>query len=225
MAKKSTIAEDNVKPFYYSRNLPHMFEKDKPIFITYRLRFTLPRKVVEELRLKKEKWQNDFNLLDAAEQSDAIMHRDGLFFAWFDELIAKSEDTPNYLLQDEIRAIISESFHYYDSKRYELLAYCIMSNHVHVLIFPLIQASGTIYPYSRIMYTWKRYTSNAINKVLNRSGSIWRYIGYDRMVRDEDELNNVINYIVMNPVKARLVDDWRMWKGTYIKPEFIERIM
>jgi len=29
-----------------------------------------------------------------------------------------------------------------------------------------------------------------------------------------------VYYILMNPVKAGLVDDWRDWPGTYLSPNF-----
>jgi hypothetical protein len=38
-------------------------------------------------------------------------------------------------------------------------------------------------------------------------------------VRDEDELERIVLYIINNPVKAGLVDDWNDWPFTYVNPE------
>jgi putative transposase len=224
MPNSNNISENTVKAFYVSRNLPHMFEVDKPIFITYRLRFTLPKALLVEYNRQKENWQQALQQLDLMEQIKVKANRDGLFFKWYDEMLAKSEDTPQILHREDIRAIISESFLHFDKMRYHLLAYCIMPNHVHVLIYPMIQETGQIYPPARIIYSWKTYTARLINKALNRSGSLWQYSCYDRMVRNEIELGNVLEYIVMNPVKAHLVDDWKRCSGNYVCPELKDGI-
>ena len=94
-----------------------------------------------------------------------------------------------------------------------------MPNHVHVLINPLVQEDGDIFSISRIVYTWKRYTATAINRVLGKKGKLWQKEIYDSLVRDKEDLGKVIGYIVNNPVEANLVEDWRDWKGTYLKDE------
>jgi len=44
---------------------------------------------------------------------------------------------------------------------------------------------------------------------------------FDRLVRDEKELYYVIRYVLMNPVNAGLVENWRDWKYTYCHPDYI----
>ena len=48
-----------------------------------------------------------------------------------------------------------------------------------------------------------------------KDGAFWHHESYDHYVRDE-ELNRIIQYIVNNPVKAGMVEDWRDWKFTYL---------
>jgi len=67
------------------------------------------------------------------------------------------------------------------------------------------------------MHSLKSYTANEGNKILGRSGSFWQRESYDHWVRDEDELERIVNYIRNNPVAAGLTDhahEWR-WSSCY----------
>jgi putative DNA methylase len=50
-----------------------------------------------------------------------------------------------------------------------------------------------------------------LNKVLGRSGQLWQHESYDHWVRDDDELERVVDYISDNPVKAGLVENAYDW--------------
>ncbi|MDD2230912.1 MAG: transposase [Candidatus Cloacimonetes bacterium] len=216
MKRHNTIDVANPKYQYRSRSLPHWFDVDKPVFITYRLRFTLPNVIVQELQKRKTEWFKEIQNLETEAKQTKLASKDGVFFAWFDELITKSIEVPQILHEREITDIIADSFRYFDNIRYQIIAYCIMPNHVHVLISPLKQANGEIYPLSHITYTWKKFTAAAINSFLGKSGNLWQQESYDHLVRDETELEKVIDYIIQNPVKARLVDKWEDWYGTWL---------
>jgi REP element-mobilizing transposase RayT len=219
MTGHNTISQSNFKYSYYSRNLPHLFDIDKPIFITYRLKFTLPKAISEELNQRKTQWFAELQNLDDIEKEQRMLGKDAVFFGWFDELIASSAEVPQILHRPDLAEIIVKSFISYDHKHYELLAYCIMLNHVHVLILPSRQPEGEIYPPSHITYTWKRYTANQINAALNRKGSLWQQESYDHLVMDEPKLNRVLDYIVQNPIMAGLTDRWDKWQYTWIRDD------
>lgn len=53
----------------------------------------------------------------------------------------------------------------------------------------------------------KGASARKINKLRNRIGSIWQNESYDRIIRDEKELNEKLNYMFLNPQKKRLTDD------------------
>ncbi len=67
------------------------------------------------------------------------------------------------------------------------------------------------------MHSLKRYTAYEANQILGRSGAFWQHESYDHFARDEKELERIIKYVLYNPVKAGLVDDWKSWKWTYCK--------
>jgi len=100
-----------------------------------------------------------------------------------------------------------------------------MSNHVHIVFrhLPENDPNENAYPITEIMASLKKYTARLANLSLNRTGQpFWHPESYDRVVRDSDELYNVIFYTLNNPVKAGLVEHWQDWPNSYCKDEFLE---
>ena len=69
---------------------------------------------------------------------------------------------------------------------------------------------------NKLMKSIKGYSAREANKILGRRGSFWQAESYDHIVRDEDELERIIKYVIYNPVKAGLVDRWEDWEHTYL---------
>ena len=92
-----------------------------------------------------------------------------------------------------------------------------MPNHGHVVCTPLEKDKDSFYSLAEILQSLKRHTARQSNLVLGRSGAFWQDESYDHIVRDEAELERIIKYVIYNPVKAGLVDDWTEWKWTYSK--------
>ena len=73
------------------------------------------------------------------------------------------------------------------------------------------ETADTVSPLSSIMHSLKGYTAHQANKILGRQGGFWQHESYDHWVRDEDELERIVEYIDANPVRARLAPrphDW-----------------
>jgi carbamoyl-phosphate synthase large subunit len=98
------------------------------------------------------------------------------------------------LRMDEPRRIVAEALQFFDGERYELYAACVMPNHVHVLLKPLGE-----HQLPGILDSWKSFTATAINKELDRSGTLWQEEYYDHLVRPGDDFKNQFNYIAENP--------------------------
>lgn len=123
---------------------------------------------------------------------------------------------PGFSLNDEaIAKIVTGAFHYYAGKRYELQAYCVMSNHVHLLIRAVQDDKGGFHLISDTVRLLKSHTAHEINKFLHRTGQFWDDFYFDRIIRDEHDYTNVVNYILMNPVAAGLVDSPGKWRDSY----------
>jgi len=70
---------------------------------------------------------------------------------------------------------------------------------------------------SRIMHGIKSFTAHEINKMLNRKGKVWQDENYDRVIRNEKEFVEKINYIANNPIKAGLADGFEDYKWLCVK--------
>lgn len=115
-----------------------------------------------------------------------------------------------------------------DGERYRLLTYCLMPNHVHLLIESLIietaphHGMSRKYPLTETMRLLKGRTARACNLALNRSGKFWQHESYDHYVRNDEELGRIVAYTLHNPVKAGLAKEWTEWKFTYLNPDLGE---
>jgi REP element-mobilizing transposase RayT len=111
-----------------------------------------------------------------------------------------------FLRDERIAAIMQDTLKHFDGERYQLLCWCIMPNHVHVLI-----EVNEGWSLSKIMHGWRSYTANEANRILGRTGKFWMEEYYDRYIRNDNHLQKTINYILNNPSNAGL-DDWP-WVG------------
>lgn len=189
---------------FHRRNLPHLYYNEGIYFITYRLYGSIP---VYKLKRLGE-------LSDHPIESGYSRYR--RVFNGYDSLLDYSSDGIKYLAQPEIMDICKSSIHFYDGKIYNILCYCIMPNHIH-LVFELLNGSKMV---GDIMGSIKKYSAAKSNKFLNRTGHFWQAESFDRLVRNDVELYFTIRYVLLNPVKAGLTDQWNSWKGTYCPPEY-----
>jgi len=111
--------------------------------------------------------------------------------------------------------IVADALRFYDPERYGLHAWCVMPNHVHILL-----ATNEAHEPGAIVQAWKSFTARKINALLGRSGQLWATDYFDRFMRDETHYQTTKLYIEMNPVKAGLCaapEDWPFgsagWKG------------
>ena len=133
----------------------------------------------------------------------------GKQFAAFDSEFDNRSDGPQWLRNPTVAQLIADALTASDPELYQLHAWVIMPNHVHIVIRPTL-------PLPVIMRRLKGATSRAANQFLNRTGHpFWQYEYYDHCIRTTDELNHVIRYVERNPVAAGLapsIDSYR-WSG------------
>ena len=176
---------------FYRRRLPHWQPDGAPIFLTWRLFGSLPR----NWDLLREAEGRRFVRIDR--EMDAALTGP----TWLkDPLIAES--VANTLLLAER-----------DWKLYDLFAWVVMSNHVHVLLQPHKRLR-------EVTRAVKNTSARKANLILGRSGErFWQPESYDRWVRDSREFDRILGYIEWNPVKAGLVsrpEDWR-WSSARLR--------
>jgi len=219
---------------YYKRHLPHYQPLGYTYFITFRLTGSLPISIIQKLIAERESNLKEIAAIkNLKEKSEKYHAYQTAYFERFDSFLDTYHYGQYWLGQESIATIVKEAFHFYDAKAYDLLCYCIMSNHVHLVMTPIVDRISdptgetisveesrngvSTYIVTKILQDLKRYTAGKCNKILNRTGNFWQYESYDHIVRDENDLIRIINYTLNNPVKIGLVTGWKNWKWSYYK--------
>jgi REP element-mobilizing transposase RayT len=203
---------------FYRRNLPHVQPEGATLFITFRLANSLPQEVIERLRTEKGQVGEKINQIDdERECGKQLFLENWRSFGKWDDSLDSFASGDKHLANQQVAEMVAESLYYRDGIAYDLEAFCIMLNHVHLVCKPLEDANGNHIPLSKIMHSLKRHTARKANQILGRTGAFWQHESYDHVVRNDAELDRIIKYVLNNPVKAGLVDDWTKWKWSYCK--------
>lgn len=141
------------------RRLPHVYAVGRPLFVTWRLAGSLPHN-----------------------RSFPSVLTSGQAFLAMDRILDAASTGPRYLCMPEIGNMVTDAIRYRDRqlRHYELHAFVVMPNHVHLLMTPLVSVS-------RVMQSLKRFTGREGNRILGLTGQpFWQhesYGSYDRLVR------------------------------------------
>lgn len=225
----------------YKRRLPHIHPLKSIFFVTFRLAGSFPKaKLLKHLRKKAlhterlRRFEKTVRNPEETERARAELLRfERAWFVEFEEILDKAVFGPKWLSVAAVRDIVAAEIAKGDGEDYKLYAFCIMSNHVHLVLKPLL-SEADLQERSRegipvqserktlteILRTVKGASARKANLALGRSGRFWAPESYDRFVRSDDELYRTIRYTIRNPVKAGLTESWKDWKGTYLKDEY-----
>ena len=166
--------------------LPHYDAPGAVQFVTFRLHDSFPASLRSE-------WEALLAVEDRREQR-----------AKLEEYLDKGRGEA-LLRRPELARIVAEALQHFDGERYQLLAWVVMPNHVHVLLHQ------TATPLGETIGGWKSYTAKEANRLLGRSGTFWQEDYWDTFMRDEEQEAKARSYIANNPVKARLVRTPAEW--------------
>ncbi|PKH02727.1 hypothetical protein CXF72_10135 [Psychromonas sp. MB-3u-54] len=97
-------------------------------------------------------------------------------------------------LHGEVLSYLNDFIINKNQELYQLVAFCIMPNHVHLLI-------KTLMPLATMMNIFKGISAKEINNIMNRKGTFWAQSYYDKAIRDQKHFDVVYNYIKNNPSK------------------------
>ena len=209
--------------------LPHFQQSGQAYFLTWSLIDALPPKAMEvySRQLKQIKFnidiakrENSNEAVLAALQMEYVTFRRKYMKA-FDDLLGLQTKFIVDLSKKENQQIVLESLCFWEGKRLENYAICVMKNHVH-WVFKLYEKNelNTAVYLQDILLSVKRYSSNKINKLEGLKGALWQKESFDTTIRDDKHLYNAVEYTINNPVKAGLVSEWNKWDGTYLAPGF-----
>ncbi len=207
---------------YKGTFLPHIHPKYSKFFITFNL---YNNKIIKFYdNLKKQRTIE----LDKPKIKESVIYTANVkkkYFGIFDDFLNTLNSPENYLSNHNNAQIVVSKLEKYDKQYYNLLAYCIMPNHVHIIIDTTVQIpvnEDIAYEFvrvSKIMQYLKGGSAREINMQLKKTGQLWQRDYYDHFIRNQKEFDNIVNYIKQNPVKAGLVNKWTDWKYTFVSEE------
>ena len=170
--------------------LPHIDGESLTQFVAFHLADALPASVLEMIRAEVAQ-------LPEGERKAALGKR---VEAYCDEGHGEC-----YLRDPRAARLLQERLFEGHGRLYRLHAWCVMPNHGHVLLTPCPGVSLSL-----AMRMIKGGSSNAVNRVVGRSGRLWQPESYDVYMRSEGHFWGVVRYIEWNPVKAKIVGDPKM---------------
>ena len=178
--------------------LPHLEAQQAVYFVTFRLADSLPKELVLQFR-KQRKSLKSATLAGTTNPVEIDRLRE------LRALLRKAERCLDrglgccHMRDPRIARIIAEAIRHFHGQRYRLLAWCVMPNHVHVLFSPLREQR-----LETILHSWKSYSANQANTLLQRTGRFWQREYFDHLVRDESSVRKFTRYIQDNPRRAGL---------------------
>jgi REP element-mobilizing transposase RayT len=177
--------------------LPHWEKEEGLYFITFHVADSLPKpvliKIDERRRILETARQENAHLLPAQKEILAAYSR-----ARIEEYIDSGAGSCPFADQ-RIAGMMAAALRFWEGKRYRLLAWCVMPNHVHVVVrlFPGHELA-------KVVKAWKNFSAKAANHALVQKSRFWQREYYDRLLRNSDELARAVRYTLENPAKAGL---------------------
>jgi len=209
----------------YKHMLPHFQQPGQAYFVTWSLIDAIPPKALEDYTQQLKQISSNIELAKKGKESEeamailkmnyAVLRRK--YMKAYDDLLHLQTKFIVDLYKKQNTDIVMESLHFWEGKRLENYAICVMSNHVH-WVFRLYERNELDEPVylQDILHSVKRFSANKINKLEGLKGSLWQKESYDTTIRDDKHLIRATEYTINNPVEAKLVKHWTDWKGTFL---------
>jgi putative transposase len=135
---------------FHDRRLPHYHSLGQATFVTWRLHGSLP-----------------------PNRSFPSPIPSGNAFLAMDRILDTTRTGPLFLRLPEVAKMVMDAIHYRDRRVYELHAFVVMPNQVHLLMTPLVAVF-------KVMQSLKRFPAREGNRMLGLTGQpFWQDESYD----------------------------------------------
>ena len=212
---------------FYRQRFPHILPHGATYFITFRLFGSISPKQLLKIRTEHEEYlrvlQEQMTGPSLNQEIQAARKR---YFREHDRLLHQVNEGPTYLKDPAVATIFENEIRRFDGVMYGLICYCVMSNHVHLLIEPVEQSAGlneygqpelSIVDVPAALKRIKGSSAFYANRLLKRKGNFWAKESYDMYIRNERMYDNVLAYILNNPVDAGIVESWEEYPHSFVR--------
>ena len=188
---------------FYVRHLPHWRQEDATYFVTFRLGDALPPEELHALRELRENWERKHphprTEQDWEDYARIVTQR-------AENCLDKGYGACHFFNKELADQLMKSMLHYQDTRCF-VPCLTVMPNHAHLIIkpFPGFELEDTL-------GLIKGFVARHVNLKNGSSGALWEQESYDRIIRDVQHLQRVIQYIGNNGSKAGLpVEKYRRW--------------
>lgn len=178
--------------------LPHWTLAGAIYAVCFRLADSLPQSVVAAWRREREA------LLAAARDREgrptpSVQERLRELFSTRVEAFLDAGQGRCELRRPELAQGVIRALRHFDGRRHRLAAWCVMPNHVHVVVEPI-----GVHSLPALLKSWKGFSGKEANRLHGRTGDFWQPEYYDHLIRDEADFVHAVRYVLDNPAKAGL---------------------
>jgi hypothetical protein len=186
----------------YCRRLPHWRQSGASYFVTFRLADALPQEKIDLLNRMRSEWQRS-HPKPTEEDWDAYAREvTQRTEAWSDESFGACWFSSRVWSEE-----LSDRLLHFQGQRYHMGCFAIMPNHCHLVMRPF---DG--FELENLLQSTKSLVAKKIHSANGTSGRLWQEESYDRIIRDEEHLWRVVQYIGRNPAQAGLPrESWVRW--------------
>lgn len=135
-------------------------------------------------------------------------------FVYF--ITIRTANNQPYLLNERVAKVITDELEFRRiNKEIKLFCYCIMPDHIHILLSLTDRYQKSL---QNLVSAFKRYTTRVTNELFSIK-PLWQKNFYDHVVRKEELLLEITEYILNNPVRKGIVSNWEEYPyGRMVDP-------
>lgn len=113
--------------------------------------------------------------------------------------ICAHERCETFCEDDVVATTLSEFRRIANNEKFAVLVYCLMPDHIHLLVEGMTDQSN----FRRFVKRAKQHSGAAY--ALKYGKGLWQEGYYERVLRQDEDVRDVARYILWNPVRAGLV--------------------
>ena len=187
----------------YERHLPHWRQDGATYFVTFNLADALPANKLRQLESMRREWEHQH----PPPRDEATWTEYARTVFRFVESTMDAGSGNCWLAHKKYADELQRSILHFHKQRYEVGCLVVMANHCHLTMRPF---EG--FDLERELGSIKRTTARFINQKESLSGELWQQECYDSIIRGEEHLYRVVQYIGANPNKAAIPREaWFRW--------------
>jgi REP element-mobilizing transposase RayT len=187
--------------------LPHWEKEGATYFITFRLVDSLPESVLDRIECERRAIVTTANQLHRDLSADERRKIQLLSTPIIEQFLDNGAGAC-HLRNPSIAEMMANTLRHFDQSRYQMFAWCIMPNHVHVVVRLLLGEK-----LASVVHSWKSFSAKQANRILGAHRVFWQREYYDHLIRGEEEFERAVGYVVDNPAKAHL----KHWRWVWVR--------